>query len=165
VISPQVAWIVDSMMRSVIREGTGRRALALKRTDLSGKTGTTNKQKDAWFSGFNDKIVTTCWVGFDQAQPLGRHETGAVAALPMWMDYMGVALKGMPESELPEPPGLVTVRIDPVTGLRASADDKNAIFETFRVQDVPKLMSSEHPAASGGGSGTPGSTNIPEQLF
>ncbi len=132
------AWIMNSMMRDVIKIGTGRRALQLKREDLAGKTGTTNDQKDAWFSGFNGETVTTVWVGFDDSKPLGKRETGASAALPMWIDYMRVALAGTPESVMERPPGVVTVKIDPTTGLLASADDPNAVFESFRESNVPK---------------------------
>ena len=85
------------MLREVIRRGTGQRARReLQRADLGGKTGTTNEQRDAWFSGFNHDIVTTVWVGFDQLQPLGKNETGARAALPMWIDYMRAALDSTP---------------------------------------------------------------------
>jgi penicillin-binding protein 1A len=132
------AWIMNSMMRDVIKIGTGRRALQLKREDLAGKTGTTNDQKDAWFSGFNGDTVTTVWVGFDNSKPLGKRETGASAALPMWIDYMRTALAGARESVMERPPGVVTVKIDPTTGLLASADDPNAVFESFRESNVPK---------------------------
>ncbi|MFT4560856.1 MAG: penicillin-binding protein 1A, partial [Gammaproteobacteria bacterium] len=131
------AWIMNSMMRDVIKIGTGRRARQLKRDDIAGKTGTTNEQKDAWFSGFNGDIATTVWVGFDDSKPLGRRETGASAALPMWVDYMGTALAGTPESIMERPPGLVTVKINPTTGLLAGANDPKAVFETFREGNLP----------------------------
>tara|TARA_R110002072_G_scaffold162069_1_gene313803 strand:- start:12407 stop:14857 length:2451 start_codon:yes stop_codon:yes gene_type:complete len=131
-------WIMNSITRNVIKNGTGRRALQLKRTDLSGKTGTTNDQHDAWFSGFNSNIVTICWVGFDKFKPLGSRETGASAALPMWIEYMRVALEGMPESIMERPEGLVNVRIDPETGQLAHASNPNAIFEVFRLEHAPQ---------------------------
>jgi penicillin-binding protein 1A len=155
------AWIMNSMMRDVITLGTGRRALTLKRTDLAGKTGTTNDQKDAWFSGFNGNIVTTVWVGFDDSKPLGRRETGASAALPMWVDYMRVALDGEPETVMERPPGLVTVKIDPSTGLLAGADDPNAVFESFRADNVPK-PSKRLESPLGGG---PRNQPVPDHLF
>jgi len=158
VIPADNAWIMGSMLRDVIRQGTGRKALSLGRSDLAGKTGTTNEQKDAWFSGFNARIVTTVWVGFDQSRTLGRSETGARAALPMWIDYMDVALDGMPESVVDQPAGLVTRRIDPSTGAPASAGDANAIFETFRRENVP-----EQTQISGGASRD--QPLMPEQLF
>lgn len=138
VLSAQNAWIMNSMLRDVIKLGTGRRALQLNRTDLAGKTGTTNDQHDAWFSGFNSKVVTISWVGFDKFQPLGSRETGGRAALPMWIDYMKVALEGMPESIMKQPEGLVNVRINPDTSELANANDPNAKFEVFRIEKAPK---------------------------
>lgn len=138
VVDARNIWIMNSITRNVIKNGTGRRALQLKRTDLSGKTGTTNDQHDAWFSGFNSEIVTICWVGFDKFKPLGSRETGASAALPMWIEYMRVALEGMPESIMERPEGLVNVRIDPETGQLAHASNPNAIFEVFRLEQAPK---------------------------
>ena len=140
VVNPQNIWIMNSITRNVIKNGTGRRALQLKRTDLSGKTGTTNDQHDAWFSGFNSEIVTICWVGFDKFKPLGSRETGASAALPMWIEYMRVALEGMPESIMERPEGLVNVRIDPETGQLAHASNPDAIFEVFRLEHAPKSI-------------------------
>ena len=165
VLSPQNAWIMNSLMRDVIKRGTGRRALRLKRGDLAGKTGTTNDQQDAWFSGFNPKLVTVTWVGFDQLGPLGRRETGAGAALPMWIDFMRVALDGVPEVVLPQPDGLVTVRIDPESGLRASASQPGAVFETFRRENVPResfVATSTNPGST---AATTPDSGVPEQLF
>ncbi len=163
VITPQNDYLMISMMRDVIRRGTGTAAMRLGRHDLAGKTGTTNDQRDAWFSGFNSKVVTTVWVGFDQVHPLGRHETGARAALPMWMEFMGAVLKGTPEIPLQQPPGLVTVRIDPETGLLANSDTPNPIFETFRADRVPKRVAQSHPDAGEDRQG--GTSNIPKQIF
>lgn len=116
VISPENAFIMTTIMQDVVKFGTARRALALKRHDLAGKTGTTNEFRDAWFSGFNGNIVTTAWVGFDQPSSLGRHESGAKAALPIWIDYMRVALKGSEETELKQPEKVIALMIDPETG-------------------------------------------------
>ncbi len=137
VISEQNAFIMRSIMREVVSRGTAVRAKALGRNDIGGKTGTTNDQIDAWFSGFNDSIVTTGWVGFDNQQTLGRRETGGRAALPMWVEYMRVALDGMPETIEDQPEGLVTVRIDAETGKRATRDTVNSRFELFREQNAP----------------------------
>ncbi|HCU90608.1 MAG TPA: peptidase [Gammaproteobacteria bacterium] len=137
-LDPRNVWIVNSMMNDVIKIGTGRRARSLKRNDLAGKTGTTNDQKDAWFSGFNGDIVTTVWVGFDDSTPLGRSESGSSAALPMWIEYMRSALASSPESKMERPAGLVTVKIDPKTGLLAAVNDPNAVFELFREDNVPR---------------------------
>ena len=135
IITPQIAYLMTSALQDVIRSGTGRGALVLKRQDIAGKTGTTNDQKDAWFTGFNGDLVTTTWVGFDQ--PRSLYEYSVTTALPMWIDFMRIALAGKPENTLAIPPGLVTVRIDPKTGLLASDNQKDSIFETFRHQYVP----------------------------
>jgi penicillin-binding protein 1A len=134
----------------------------LKRRDIAGKTGTTNEQRDAWFSGFNARVATTVWMGFDQVQPLGKDETGARAALPMWIHYMSVALKGMEESTLPQPADLVTVRIDPNTGKVANPEDESAVSETFRSSDAP-TRSTTDPDLGGLGDGS--AAGAPEQLF
>ena len=141
VLTPQTAFLMNTMMRDVIRLGTGRRALSIGRRDLAGKTGTTNDQKDAWFTGFNADLATVAWVGFDSPRPLGEKETGARAALPMWIDYMREALKGVVEKPLEQPPGLVSVRIDPVSGKLANATTKEAIFEYFLADQVPTEQS------------------------
>jgi penicillin-binding protein 1A len=163
VITPQNAWLMTSIMGDVIRRGTGRRALVLKRGDLAGKTGTTNDQRDTWFSGFNQQVVTTVWVGFDRLLPLGRGETGARAALPMWIDFMRVALEGVPELPRERPKGLVTVRIDPDSGQLATADNPRAIFETFRVEHVPRGTATVEAGQSGGAAPPP--ETVTEQLF
>lgn len=139
VISPQIAFLMTSAMKDVIRHGTGRGALVLHRTDLAGKTGTTNNLVDAWFDGFNSDLVTIAWVGFDQ--PRSLYEFGAQAALPMWVDFMGKALAGKPENTMPEPPDIVTVRIDRQTGLLAGPNDPDAFFEYFRKQYEPTQFS------------------------
>ncbi|MCF7980942.1 MAG: hypothetical protein K9K86_03085, partial [Pseudomonadales bacterium] len=137
VIEPRVAYIINSILKDVIRLGTGRRARSLGRGDLGGKTGTTNDQKDAWFSGFNQNVVTTTWVGFDQPQTLGTREVGGYAALPIWIDFMKDALAGTPETIQQQPNNLVTLRIDPSNGLRAWPGQPNAIFEIFRAEYAP----------------------------
>ena len=124
-------WLIQDMMRDVIRRGTGRRALTLGRRDLAGKTGTSNDQRDAWFGGFNPDLVTVSWVGFDSDEPLGAGEEGGRTALPMWIHFMREALAGAPERDYPQPPGLVTVRISPEDGSLAGAADADFIFETF----------------------------------
>ncbi|NKC15755.1 MAG: PBP1A family penicillin-binding protein [Gammaproteobacteria bacterium] len=136
-LAAENAWIMYSMMKDVIRHGTGKRAAQLKRKDLAGKTGTTNEGRDAWFSGFNGTLVATAWVGFDRLQPLGRREYGGKAALPMWMYFMDEALKGVPETPLAQPEKMVRLRINPETGLLAKAGDPDAIFETFRPDHAP----------------------------
>ena len=132
-----VAFIIDSMMQDVIRFGTGRRARVLEREDIAGKTGTTNGPTDAWFSGYNADVVTTTWLGFDQNLELGKAEFGGKAALPMWIDFMRVALADSPDRARPVPECIVNVRIDPETGLLARPGQPDAIFEYFREENVP----------------------------
>ena len=98
ILKSSSAYDMANILRDVIQHGTGRAALRIGRGDIGGKTGTTNDAKDAWFAGFNGKLVTVTWVGFDQPTTLGRREYGGVAALPIWTDFMGKALKGQPEA-------------------------------------------------------------------
>ena len=147
VVSAENAYIVYDMMRDVVRRGTGRRALALGRQDLAGKTGTSNDNRDAWFSGFNGDLLATAWVGFDQERSLGRNEEGGRTALPVWIHFMEEALKGAPEAPLPRPGGIVSARVSPDTGLLAPPGDSDAIFELFREQALPDAS----PGAGGGG--------------
>lgn len=107
VISPQINFLMNSLLRDVVRKGTATDAKVLGRTDLAGKTGTTNDQHDAWFNGFSPAAVATAWVGFDDEKSLGGSETGGKAALPMWIDYMRVALKDVPETPFTPPAGIV----------------------------------------------------------
>ncbi len=163
VVDEKNVYIMTSMMRDIIQRGTGRRAKVLKRADLAGKTGTTNDQRDAWFSGFNAEIATTVWVGFDAPHPLGDRESGARAALPVWIDYMREALKSSPETPLVQPQGIVTVRIDPGTGLLANTGFPKAIFESFRETNVPSQMAEDkRPVAT---TVMEGETEEAEQLF
>lgn len=138
-IGARTAYLMTSVMQDVIRRGTGHAAMALGRTDLAGKTGSTNDHHDAWFSGFNSKLVTSVWVGFDNYDTLGHGEFGAKAALPIWMSYMGTALKDTPPATMPMPPGITTVTINKQTGLPTSAGDPGAMQEIFKVEDVAHL--------------------------
>ncbi|MDK8465986.1 penicillin-binding protein 1A [Marinobacter sp. SS13-12] len=156
-------YILHSMMRDVIRLGTGRRALALGRDDISGKTGTTNEQRDTWFGGFNHDIATTVWVGFDQPQPLGRREFGASTALPVWLDYMKVALEGEPPSLMPRPNGIVNIRIDPETGKRARPGQEGAMFELFKEEDAPPALDPQDESSGGSENGDDG--GLSRQIF
>jgi penicillin-binding protein 1A len=131
VLTPEINFLMTSMMNDVIREGTAHAAAALGRADLAGKTGTTNDFRDAWFSGFNSDLVATAWVGFDEATSLGREETGARAALPIWTDFMRVALDGVPEKPLAPPTGIVKIATNRSTGLPAHARDNNPVEEYF----------------------------------
>lgn len=161
VLTPQNAWLMASMMQDVVRRGTATRARELGRDDIAGKTGTTNDQRDAWFCGFHPTLVASAWIGFDEVAPLGAGETGGRAALPMWTAYMGAALKGVPLSWPDAPEGLVTVKIDPENGLLAGSDQTNAVFETFRENEVPQRSSASGEVISPGSGGA----GVPEHLF
>ena len=137
VITPQNAWLMTDMMMDVIKRGTGVRARALGRSDIAGKTGTTNDAKDLWFNGFTPNIVATVWVGFDQERGLGAAEQGSNTALPIWIHFMREALKGVPEFKRPMPEGLVTLRISPDTGMLASGENPDAILEVFMTDHLP----------------------------
>ncbi len=163
IISPQTDFLMTSMMRDVIRFGTGRRALVLGRNDLAGKTGTTNDQRDAWFAGFNPEVVTVSWVGFDTPRPLGASETGAHAALPMWIDFMREALRGKPEIPLAQPPGMVSVRIDAATGKPTTASNADAVFEFFLADQAPSDKPEAKPSDERGTPTTGG--DITQQIF
>jgi len=169
VLTPQNAYLMRSMMMEVIQRGTGRRAKALGRSDLAGKTGTSNDQQDAWFSGYTPDLVATAWVGFDKPKPLGARETGGRAALPMWIEFMRTGLQNLPVHALEQPPGLVTVRIDPETGLLAGANNPDGIFETFRAENVPQRRTEDSPITIIGDETIPASQDsgggVPEELF
>jgi len=139
VISEQNAFLIRSMMMDVVRRGTGKKAMELGRNDLAGKTGTTNDQRDAWFSGYNSEIVTSVWVGFDNHDPLGRNEVGGKAAMPIWIDYMRVALQNVPDQPPEIPVGITQARIDPETGLIARIENRDAIVEIFEMGSLPPM--------------------------
>ncbi|CAK0758453.1 peptidoglycan glycosyltransferase/peptidoglycan DD-transpeptidase MrcA [Gammaproteobacteria bacterium] len=137
VVDARNVYLINSMLRDVARRGTAARARSLGRSDLAGKTGTTNAERDTWFSGFNSELLTTVWIGYDQMESLGAEETGGKTALPIWMNYMAEALRGIPDAAINEPAGLVTVRINSRTGYAAASGDPGSIFETFSVDHIP----------------------------
>ena len=146
VVDENVAYIMNSILGDAIKRGTGTKALrALKRNDLRGKTGTTN-DADIWFSGFTHDLVATTWAGFSDNSPVGNREWGSTTPIETWIEFMAIALP--PENSgtsLPRPDGIVSVRIDPLTGLRAGPNDTNAIFEIFREEYVPSEISINKP--------------------
>lgn len=160
VIDERVVYIMDSILKDVIKKGTGTRALSLKRADIAGKTGTTNGPRDAWFSGYSPHIATTAWLGFDQNLLLGRGEYGGSAALPIWVDFMADALADKPEILLSQPQGLATVKIDPATGQRVPPGNSDGIFEIFRRENVPPLGQAG-PVTTGADEGA----TLPEEIF
>jgi penicillin-binding protein 1A len=161
VISPQNDYLMVDMMSDVIKRGTGVRALTLGRSDLAGKTGTTNEAKDTWFNGFNRHLVATVWVGFDQERPLGEREEGARTALPIWIHFMREALKGVPEEKRPMPDGIVTLRVSPTTGTLVSAENPDGIAEVFMADHLPAAGDQDAMARSGEGSPASGAAEAP----
>ncbi|MGI9204908.1 MAG: penicillin-binding protein 1A [Woeseiaceae bacterium] len=145
IITPQNAFLIQDAMRHVIRRGTGVRANVLGRTDLSGKTGTSNDRRDAWFAGFNADVVSIVWVGYDDDLPLGPREEGSRTALPIWIDFAKIALDDVPNNQMAMPEGIVTVRISKSTGCPAGANHpfEDVMFELFREDHVPVCEESD----------------------
>ncbi|MBF8778791.1 penicillin-binding protein 1A [Pseudomonas fulva] len=164
IVDGRTTYILTSMLQDVIKRGTGRRAMALGRNDLAGKTGTTNESKDAWFSGYNADYITTVWTGFDQPETLGRREYGGTVALPIWMKFMGAALKDKPSHPPAEPEGILSLRVDPVSGRAATPSTPNAYFELFKAEDSPP-SSSELGNGVAPGSPLPADEAAPMDLF
>jgi penicillin-binding protein 1A len=140
-LDARTTYLIGSLLHDVVRRGTGAGAMVLKRNDLAGKTGSTNDHRDGWFSGYNEDIVASAWVGFDDFTPLGFKEFGAETALPMWISFMRTALKGVPEKPFEMPSGITTARIDPETGQLAASDEEHSMLEVFKVEDIARLAS------------------------
>ena len=134
VLDPRNAFIMDSMMQDVTRYGTAARAARLGRTDIAGKTGTTNEFVDAWFAGYQPNLVGISWVGFDQPRTLGRNQTGGIVALPIWIGYMEKALKDVPEAPRTMPAGVVSVPLGPLPG---AGGEPKSVPEYFYSESVP----------------------------
>ena len=164
IVDGRTVYILNSMLQDVIKRGTGRRALAMNRPDIAGKTGTTNESKDAWFTGYNADYVTTVWTGFDQPESLGRHEFGGTVALPIWMKYMSAALKDKPPHVQAEPDGILSLRIDPVSGRSATPSTPGAFFELFKSEDTPPSVN-ELGGSPPPGSPLPADESAPIDLF
>jgi penicillin-binding protein 1A len=149
VIDARNAFIMTSIMRDVVQMGTAARAMKLGRGDLAGKTGTTNDFIDAWFSGYNADIAAVAWIGYDTPRTLGRSETGASAALPIWMGYMSGVLDTIPEQALFPPGGVVAFRVDRDTGLRVT-DGEPGTVEYFYQEFTPPLTATASGPIIGG---------------
>ncbi|MBP0131976.1 MAG: penicillin-binding protein 1A [Nitrosospira sp.] len=134
IIDPRNAYLMTTMMQDVVERGTATRAKQLNRTDLAGKTGTTNDHVDAWFCGYQTGLVAVAWIGFDNPKSLGEHETGGRAALPIWVNYMGKVLQNVPMSPPISPQGVITARVNPATGFRVS---HGGIVEHFLQEQLP----------------------------
>ena len=139
IMSPQTAYLITNMLQEAITNGTGKKALQLGRKDLAGKTGTTNDHLDAWYTGYNNNMVVTTWVGFDEPKSIGEYAVNT--ALPMWIYFMEKALKDIPENIPIQPNGLVSVKIDPHSGLLARPEQKDSIYEIFTAETVPTEIS------------------------
>ena len=163
IMDERVNYIMHTILQDVVKKGTARRAQKLQRNDLAGKTGTTNDQKDAWFSGYVDSMVATTWVGFDQPKTLGRNEFGSTAALPIWIDFMEIALKDVPQTQRRQPDKMVTIKIDEATGALARPGDPSAVEEIFRAERTPEQMAL--PKGSRSSNGINEEETRPEQVF
>ena len=162
-IDARNAFIMTNMLQDVVKMGTAARAMQLGRTDLAGKTGTTNEFIDAWFCGFGTGLVAVAWIGFDNPHTLGNNETGAQAALPMWMGYMEKVMKGVEEQPRSPPEGVVQVRINPDTGLRDS--DGKGLVDYFYQEFLPAERDSEAAPPNTAPSGTKPPEEVKSQLF
>ena len=138
-LSPQTAYLITSILKTVIQRGTGHRAAALERP-AAGKTGTTNEQMDAWFIGYTPELLAGAWVGFDEKKSLGKEETGGRAAVPIWLDFMQAATEKTPVTDFAIPKDVVFVNIDGKTGLRAAPGDDDVMLECFRKGSEPQQM-------------------------
>ena len=130
ILSAEEQYVLQDMLQDVIQRGTAKRAKVLNRQDLAGKTGTTNRQLDAWFNGFSSNLVASVWVGFDQPKSLGEY--ASQAALPIWIDFMSKALNKMPVLITSKPKGVIADYIDTKTGLRVSKNTQNSKLEVFQ---------------------------------
>ena len=163
IMDERVNYIMHTILQDVVKKGTARKAKKLNRDDLAGKTGTTNDQKDAWFSGYVDAMVATAWVGFDQPATLGKNEFGSTAALPIWIDFMEIALKDVPQTQRQQPDDMVTIKIDEATGELARPGDASAVEEIFRAERTPKQMAL--PKTTGSDTSGKNQEAAPEQVF
>jgi penicillin-binding protein 1A len=136
VIDKSTAYIMTSLLESVVKEGTGKRVKALQRP-VAGKTGTTNDLQDAWFVGYTPRFISGVWVGYDDGRTLGKGETGSRTASPIWLGFMDTILKGTPERVFQVPEGVVFAKIDAETGLLPIPESRTTRFECFKDGTVP----------------------------
>ena len=161
VIPPENAYLMNSLLQDVIRQGTGHRALVLNRNDIAGKTGTTSDQMDGWFAGYNGDFVTTVWVGFDQRRSLSEY--GADAALPIWINFMRAALDGKPEHTLSQPPNIVRLRVNSRSGYPTQEGDPYSFFELFDKSHLPPDSSDSNNDVINTGENMEQRSDIPPQ--
>ena len=137
VIDPRIAFLITDILKEAAARGTAKKVAELKRPDFAGKTGTTNKAESTWFTGYNDQIVTSVWVGFDQPRSLGDREFGSSIALPIWLSYKKNIIDDMPLSKKLPPEGLSVIKIDKDSGEKAKPGSKNLMFEYFLEENIP----------------------------
>jgi penicillin-binding protein 1A len=151
VMSPQNAFIITHLLQGVVQHGTGQRAKAIGKP-IAGKTGTSSDYGDAWFVGYTPSLLTAVWVGFDDKASLGKDETGSRAALPIWISFMGQALRKVPVEPFKVPAGIILKKVDISTGLPVKEDSPNTILEAFVEGTFPLEKESpekgESPAAA-----------------
>ena len=137
VIDARIAFIIQDILQEAAKRGTAKKVSELGRGDLAGKTGTTNEAESTWFTGFNEFLVTTVWVGFDQPQSLGNREFGSSTALPIWLNFMRPNIDFLPRNKNLPPNGIVSIKVDKKTGLKLESDSGNSIFEYYLEEYLP----------------------------
>ena len=138
VIDARIAFIIQDILQEAAKRGTAKKVSELGRGDLAGKTGTTNEAESTWFTGFNEFLVTTVWVGFDQPQSLGNREFGSSTALPIWLNFMRPNIDFLPRNKNLPPNGIVSIKVDKKTGLKLESNSGNSIFEYYLEEYLPE---------------------------
>jgi penicillin-binding protein 1A len=138
VIDARIAFIIQDILQEAAKRGTAKKISELGRGDLAGKTGTTNEAESTWFTGFNEFLVTTVWVGFDQPKSLGNREFGSTTALPIWLDFMRSNIDFLPRNKNLPPNGIVSIKIDKKTGMKLESNSGNSIFEYYLEEYLPE---------------------------
>ena len=138
VIDARIAFIIQDILQEAAKRGTAKKISELGRGDLAGKTGTTNEAESTWFTGFNEFLVTTVWVGFDQPKSLGNREFGSSTALPIWLDFMRSNIDFLPRNKNLPPNGIVSIKIDKKTGMKLESNSGNSIFEYYLEEYLPE---------------------------
>ncbi|NJB68889.1 penicillin-binding protein 1A [Desulfobaculum xiamenense] len=163
-LSPETAYIINCLLKEVVRDGTGWRVRRAFNRPIAGKTGTSNNEQDAWFVGYTPHLLTTVYVGFDQMAPMGKYETGSRAASPIWVDYRKAVEANYPEADFPQPPGIVMTRIDAATGLLAGPGTERSYFLPYKAGTQPTETAEPDATAPTNGSSAAGE-NLLKQIF
>jgi penicillin-binding protein 1A len=143
VVSPEIAFLMTNLLKNAIAHGTGWKARELGRP-VAGKTGTTNDYRDAWFIGYTPSLVTGVWVGYDNQSSIGPRETGASAALPLWLEFMKKAHAGRAAEEFAVPEGIIFKQVDPKTGLLCTDSCASSIREAYLPGTEPRNFTDEN---------------------